>query len=145
MPEIAHPDSRGPANGPESDSESEVLPPLQGFSAGTGEVRVEIPESTMDIGALGKSFSDVDPDEDKGLVWPETSGKFKKIEDQVREIQEEVDEVTLDTVSRTLNLLPFVSAEPEEAEWHISGGKIELEIKIPVEDIKIGSKGCSDG
>lgn len=128
----------------DSRSSSPALPDLQGMSVGTGKVLAEVPQPRVDLQRLGEDFSAPPAEREDDLVWPKTSGKLKKIEDQVKEIRDEIDEVTLDTVSRALNSLPFVSAEPEDAEWHISGGEIGLEITIPVEDLKIGPKGQSD-
>lgn len=127
-----------PSIPPKADFPHEALPDLHGLSVGTGDVLVEVPRTGVDSERLAEEFSV--SNEEQSLVWPKTSGKLKDIEEQVKDIKAQIEEVTLDTVSRTLNALPFVSAEPEEAEWHISGGEVRLEITIPAEDIKIGSK-----
>lgn len=128
----------------EDEPDDPELPDLRGMSVGTGEAQPETLRSAVNLRKIGEDLSAPSSDKDKGFAWPKTSGKVKKIEDQIREIRDDIDEVTLDTVTRALNALPFVSAEPEDAQWHFSGGEIELEITIPVEDIKIGSRGHLD-
>lgn len=115
------------------------LPDMSGLAVGSGRAGVDLPVDDDGTARMKQELADPSGDSVDGVSWPRTSGKVRELEEQLREIRDDVNEVTLEAVSKTLNALPFVSADPEEAEWHLSGGRIELEIRIPAEDIKIGN------
>ena len=115
------------------------LPDMTGLAVGTGHVGVDLPSHEDGVARMSQELETPAGDSRAEVSWPRTSGKVRELEEQLRDIRDDVNDATLEAVSRTLNALPFVSAEPEEAEWHVSGGRIELEIRIPAEDIKIGN------
>ncbi len=125
-----------------SGSEEESgMPDLSGLAQGQGEVLFEIPPGGSD----GKEWQEMSTESSVGtknddVFWPDFDGKTEAIEEQINEIRDDINRVTLEAVDYSLNSIPFVSADPDSVHWHVSGSEVKLEIKIPAEDISIGPK-----
>ena len=86
--------------------------------------------------SLARSINKGDENGDPCFDSSDIPPKVREVAEQLIEIRDDFDKATLDTVNKTLDEIPLVEMEADEATLRPSGDGVRLQINIPADTVR---------
>jgi len=115
-----------------------TIEPIRGMGTGSPFSSRDIPGGNPSLQELARGLNHPVFPKEKTLFTSRDLGILGEMADSVQDFRDSLEDSALEGGSKTLNALPFVYAEPDEATVDYSGGTLTIGISVPVERFRIG-------
>lgn len=115
-----------------------TLEPIRGMGTGKPFSSKDIPGRELSLQELALGINHPPREGKRDLFTSRDLGVLGEVADSVQDFRHSLEDSALEGGSKTLNALPFVYAEPDQAKVDYSGGAVTIGISVPVERLRIG-------